>query len=122
MASFAQVNKENIVINVIALCDSLESVGVEYLTENFKHDGVWVQTSRNTHGGVHSHGKAPLHKNYAAIGYVWDGVGFAAPQPFPSWTLHPQSYYWEAPTPIPTDGKRYKWDEPTLSWVEVPTE
>jgi len=26
---------------------------------------------------------------------------------------------WSAPTPMPTDGKRYFWDEPTLAWVEV---
>jgi hypothetical protein len=27
---------------------------------------------------------------------------------------------WEAPVPMPTDGKRYLWDEQTLSWVEIP--
>jgi hypothetical protein len=26
---------------------------------------------------------------------------------------------WDAPTPMPTDGKRYAWDEDSLSWVEV---
>ena len=86
--------------------------------------GTWVQTSYNTHGGVHTLGGTPLHKNYAGIGYTFDGTGFAAPQPFVSWTKNADSYLWEAPTPMPTDDKRYKWDEPTLSWVEVvlPTE
>ena len=78
----------------------------------------WVQTSYNTHGNQHPEGR-PLHKNYAGIGYTWDGTGFAPPQPFASWTKSSETYLWEAPTPMPTDGKMYKWDEPTLSWVEV---
>ena len=87
--------------------------------------GTWIQTSYNTRGGVHydsqgnPDGGTPLHKNYAGIGYTWDGTGFAAPQPFASWTLNSESYLWEAPTPMPTDGKLYQWDEPTLTWKEV---
>ena len=81
--------------------------------------GEWVQTSYNTLGGVHSSGKFPIHKNYAGIGYTFDGIGFAAPQRYPSWTKNADSYLWEPPTPMPTDDKIYKWDEPTLSWVEV---
>jgi len=26
---------------------------------------------------------------------------------------------WEPPTPMPADGKQYRWDEPTTSWQEV---
>lgn len=81
--------------------------------------GTWVQTSYNTKGNQHPEGR-PLHKNYAGIGYTWDGTGFAAPQPFPSWSLNSHTYLWEAPTPMPTDGKRYTWDEASTSWVEVP--
>lgn len=81
--------------------------------------GTWVQTSYNTHGGTHTLGGTPLHKNYAGIGYTWDGTGFAAPKPYDSWTLDTDTYLWESPTPMPTDGKIYEWDESTLSWVEV---
>jgi hypothetical protein len=80
--------------------------------------GTWVQTSYNTHGGVHLQNGTPLHKNYAGIGYTWDGTGFAAPQLYPSWTLNTESYLWEAPVAMPTDGKQYKWDENTTSWIE----
>ena len=91
----------------------------------------WVQTSYNTYGGVHyvpnSDPRVPsedqskaINKNYAGIGYSWDGIGFAAPQPYPSWTLNPDTYLWEAPVPYPQDGKVYTWDEATQSWVEVP--
>lgn len=82
--------------------------------------GTWVQTSYNTHGGVNSRdGGTSLHKNYAGIGYTWDGIGFAAPQPYPSWTKNSETYLWSAPTPMPVDDKRYTWDEATLAWVEV---
>jgi hypothetical protein len=82
--------------------------------------GTWVQTSYNTFAGEHKLGGIPLHKNYAGIGYTFDGVGFAAPQPFESWTLNKESYLWEAPTPMPTDGKIYSWNEEELKWVQIP--
>lgn len=86
--------------------------------------GTWVQTSYNTHGGVHSLGGTPLHKNYAGIGYTFDGTGFAAPQPYGSWTLDETSYLWQAPVAMPEDGKIYTWNEDDLAWVEfvAPTE
>lgn len=79
--------------------------------------GTWIQTSYNTLGGVHTLGGTPLRKNYAGIGFHYDGTGFYAPQPFPSWTLDPDTYLWQAPVPCPTDGQMYEWDEASLSWV-----
>jgi hypothetical protein len=81
--------------------------------------GTWVQTSYNTQGNVHLLGGTPLHKNYAGIGHTWDGVGFAAPQPFASWSLNEDTYLWEAPTPMPTDGAPYAWNEDSQEWVEI---
>ena len=78
--------------------------------------GTWVQTSYNTIGNQHPEGR-PLHKNYAGIGYHWDGVGFYAPQPFPSWIKDAETYLWNAPVPRPTEGF-WNWDEDSLSWVE----
>jgi hypothetical protein len=84
-----------------------------------RYTGTWIKTSYNTHGGVNNRvGGEALHKNYAGIGYHYDGVGFYAPQPYPSWTKDADTYLWEAPTPMPTDGKMYAWDENSLSWVE----
>jgi hypothetical protein len=81
--------------------------------------GTWVQTSYNTHGNQHPEGR-PLHKNYAGIGFTWDGTGFASPKPYESWTLDTDTYLWNAPIPMPVEeGKLFAWDEPTLSWVEV---
>jgi hypothetical protein len=81
---------------------------------------AWIQTSYNTHANQHPEGR-PLHKNYAGIGYTWDGTGFAAPQPFASWTLNQDSYTWEAPVAMPTEGGPYSWNEETQSWDEVVT-
>lgn len=90
--------------------------------------GEWIQTSYNTRGGVHygqdgnPDGGVALRGNYAGIGYVYDQSNdvFYPPSPFPSWVLNTTSWGWEAPTPYPTDDKRYTWDEATTSWVEVP--
>jgi hypothetical protein len=85
--------------------------------------GTWVQTSYNTLGNVHVLGGTPLHKNYAGIGYTFDGVGFAAPQPYPSWNLNQETYLWESPVTRPADGY-HVWNEENLAWEEVilPTE
>ena len=117
MSHFAKV-ENGVVTQVIVIEQDVLNLG------HWGDPASWVQTSYNTQGGVHTQGGTPLHKNYAGIGYTWDGVGFAAPQPFPSWTKNPETYLWEPPVAQPTDGKIYTWDEPTTSWVEVvpPTE
>lgn len=83
--------------------------------------GTWIQTSYNTVGNQHKLGGTPLRGNFAGIGYTYDHQNdvFYAPQPYASWTLNQSTWLWEAPTPRPQDGKSYKWDEPTTSWVEV---
>jgi hypothetical protein len=119
MSHWAELDKNNKVIRVLVgdNNDPVGDKGYQWLLDNL--GGTWVQTSYNTIGGVHTLGGTPLHKNYAGIGYSWDGTGFAAPQPFASWTLDTDSYLWQAPTPIPEDDKRYAWDEATLSWKEI---
>jgi len=81
-------------------------------------EGQWVQTSYNTHGNQHTNGGTPLRGNYAGIGHTYDVTNdvFYAPQPYPSWTLNKTTWLWEAPTPMPTDGKLYPWNETTKTW------
>jgi len=124
MAHWAEIDSNNIVTRVLVVDNSIID-GNKFLSEELGLGGTWVQTSYNTRGGIHygvdgqPDNGTPLNKNYAGIGYTWDGAGFAAPQPFPSWKLNANSYLWEAPTPMPIDGKLYSWDESTLAWVEV---
>ena len=116
MAHYAQI-EDGIVIKVI-VADTKE-----WCEANL--GGTWVQTSYNTRGGVHygADGKpdngVALNFNYAGIGFTWDGTGFAAPQPYPSWTLNKETYLWNAPVAMPTDDRHYVWDEPTTSWKVV---
>ena len=57
--------------------------------------GTWVQTSYNTQGNQHLLGGEPLNKNYAGIGYLWDGVGFHAPACHDEAVLNPDTYLWD---------------------------
>ena len=63
MAHYAKV-RDNIVTQVIVAEASFFDTFVD--TE----PGEWIQTSYNTHGGVHSLGGTPLRKNYAGIGFL----------------------------------------------------
>jgi hypothetical protein len=126
MAHFAEIDSNNIVTRVLVVDDANAADGQNFLANTLGLGGTWVQTSYNTKGGIHyapdnntpDNGEA-VGMNYAGIGYSWDGIGFAAPQPYPSWTLDKKTYLWTAPVAMPTDGKRYNWDEPTLSWKVV---
>lgn len=115
MSHFAFVNAQGIVEKVIVVEQDVIDTGL------FGSPSSWVQTSYNTQGGVHLNGGTPLRKNYAGIGFTYDPIrdAFYAPQPYPSWILDEQTCLWGAPKPYPEDGKPYKWDEETLSWVEV---
>ena len=97
-------------------------------------EGTWIKTSYNIHAGVYCEAgtleaaenqsvinddEGRQRKNYASIGWLYDGTGFHPPRPFPSWTLNSSTYVWEPPTEMPDDGKDYDWDEESRSWEEV---
>jgi hypothetical protein len=120
MAHFAKLDENNVVTDLIVInniemlaADGSESelMGVAFLIRWSGGYSNWKQTSYN--------GK--IRKNYAGIGYTYDATrdAFIPPQPFPSWTLNEQTCLWDAPTPMPTDGQRYQWDEATTSWVVI---
>ena len=114
MAHFAKV-QDGIVTQVIVAEPEFFDTFVD------SSPGEWVQTSYNTHGGVHANGGTPLRKNYAGIGFTYDKErdAFIPPKPFPSWVLNEDTCLWGAPVPYPQDGKHYQWDEATLNWVEI---
>lgn len=115
MAHFAHITN-GIVDQVIVIDAETLALG------HWGNPSEWVQTSYNTHGGVHALGGTPFRKNYAGIGYSYDSGrdAFIPPKPFASWVLNESTCFWEAPTPMPNDDKRYFWNEEQLSWVEMP--
>lgn len=114
MSHFAQLDSNDFVTQVLVIEQDMIDTGA------FGDPASFVQTSYNTYGGVHALGGTPFRKNFAGIGFKYDRVrdAFIPPKNFPSWVLNEDSCLWEAPIPMPTDGKTYVWDEPTLSWVE----
>ena len=126
MAHFAKLDSNNVVIFVTVGRDEDNGKEAELTART---GDVYKQTSYNTRGGVHyqadgtpsaDQSKA-FRKNYAGLGYTYDAGrdAFIPPKPFNSWVLNETTCLWDAPVPMPTDGKRYTWDEATTSWVEV---
>lgn len=93
---------------------------------------MYRRTSYNTRGGVHydpvtgepSADQSKSYRfNYAGLGWSFDpdfgpDGAFIPPQPFPSWTLNQTTALWDPPTPMPSEGGPWMWDEDTLAWVE----
>ena len=115
MAHFANIDENNIVINVIVVEQDVVDTG------KLGDPSKWIQTSYNTVGGVHQLGGTQLRKNYAGIGHKYDATrdAFISPQPYPSWILNETTCQWEAPIPMPTDGPYYSWDEETTNWITI---
>lgn len=90
--------------------------------------GTWIQTSYNTRGNVHHDpvtgepdGGVALRGNYAGIGFIYDQTNdvFYPQSQYPSWTISAATnWMWTPPTPYPTDGNDYYWDEATKTWIE----
>jgi hypothetical protein len=114
MSHFAQIDDNNIIIQVIvAEQDFIDSGAVG-------DPSKWIQTSYNTHAGQHPEGR-PLRKNFAGIGFSYDPIrdAFIPPNDLQSWILNEDTCQWEAPIPYPDDGKRYYWDEEQVNWIEL---
>jgi hypothetical protein len=117
MAHFAKL-ENNVVTQVIVVSNQdildekgqeSEDVGIAFCSNLL--GGTWLQTSYN--------GK--IRKNYAGIGYTYDEAldAFIPAKPFASWVLDDTTCQWKAPVAMPTDDKRYTWNEETKSWDEV---
>lgn len=113
MAHYARLDDNDIVIDVIVIEEDQVKTG------QFGNIDKMIQTSYNTHAGIHVLGGTPLRKNYASPGYKYDRArdAFVPPQPYPSWTLNEDSCLWESPIPYPQTSEMLKWNEETQSWV-----
>ena len=125
MAYYAFLDKNNIVTEVIVGVDETELIegkSPEQWYGEFKNQPC-KRTSYNTVGNQHANNGVPFRKNFASIGFSYDGQfdAFIAPQPFPSWKLNYETYLWEAPTPMPTavEGYWWKWSEYNKEWIKI---
>lgn len=111
MAHYAFLNQNNVVTEVIVGKDETDTT----------HD--WEQYYGAIRGQVckRTSYNGNYRKNYAGIGCTYDAQrdAFIAPQPYPSWTLDEDTFRWVPPTPMPIDGKVYRWDETITSWKEL---
>ena len=107
MAHFAQINENNVVVNVLVVPDDQEHRGQAFLADDLGLGGTWIQTSYNNN----------FRKQYAMIGGTYDSVNdvFIDIRPFDSWSLD-DNYNWQPPTPYPDDGNLYSWNEDNQRW------
>lgn len=115
MAHFAELDNNNIVLQVVVIANKdivddngieKEEKGIAFCKSLYGENTRWVQTSYNGN----------IRGQYCGTGWFYDEVEnvFIPPKPFASWLR--DGLDWKAPVPRP-EGK-YKWDEPTLSWVQ----
>jgi len=117
MAHYAQLDENNIVLNVVVVNnevllnennEEVEQLGIDLLKSLHGENSIWKQTSYN----------ANFRKDFADIGGSYDPTNdiFIGRQPHNSWTLN-ADFDWEAPVTYPDDGEKYLWDEDNLQWV-----
>lgn len=95
MNNYAQLNDQNIVVNVI--------VADQEFIDSLPNSNEYVLL---TNGG---------------IGWTYDIADdmFIAPQPYPSWTLD-ENNIWQPPIPQPPPPPNTYWDENTQTWNIIP--
>lgn len=119
MAHFAQLDENNIVLQVIVVDNKDcqingvedEATGIVFCKSLFGPNTNWKQTSYNRN----------FRKNYAGVGDFYDSQrdAFIPPKTYSSWVFDEETCNWVSPVAHPKDGNPYQWDESNLSWVRV---
>ena len=123
MAHFAQLDEDNIVINVVTVNNDVlidgdgveqESLGITFLQNLYGAETIWKQTSFNTLFNQHFADRDVLSDdqtkafrgNFAGVGDTYDPVNniFYGPRPegCDSWTFNISNAKWEAPITYPS--------------------
>ena len=124
MAHFAQLDENNLVLQVIVVNNEVimnengledEQIGIIFCKSLFGENTKWVQTSYSNR----------FRMRYAGIGYTYDDQrdAFIVPKPFESWSLNDETCDWDPPVPYPTEKPEdvlyYEWNEESLSWIPI---
>lgn len=104
MKTWAKLNEENVVIEIIVTGDDKDQSWLES-----RLGGSWVESSE----------ESEFRKNPAALGGTYDenADAFIPKKPHTDWLLNESSYRWEAPEPYPNDGLAYYWDDKSGNWT-----
>ena len=138
MASFAKLNTNNQVIDVIVVNDDdikdnngvgAEGIGVGFLQKTYGADTIWKQSPRGNAAGI----GMTYVTNVATLGVGSTDVFMGETKPHASWSIGINTAQWyppdnpgDAPTLSTSDktaGKYYVWNEsnyqsdPSTAWV-----
>jgi len=124
MAHFAQLDKNNKVIQVIVIDNNVthnadgveqETLGIAFCKSLFGEDTKWVQTSYSS----------SIRKIFAGLNYTYekDKDRFIPPCLHTGWIFDEELYCFVAPIPEPDYDKEthsLDWNDKTESWIIVP--
>jgi hypothetical protein len=119
MGHFAQIDENNVVLQVLVVPDEQQHRGHEYMANDLMLGGRWVQTSYNGN----------IRGMFAGVGYIYneDLNIFLPPKPYESWVLNEVKGEWEAPIERPEveQGMVTIWNEENQEWgieeLPIPT-
>ena len=123
MAHFAQLDQNNVVVQVIVVDDKntqteigieSEEVGIAFCKQLFGEHTKWLQTSYS----------GSIRGAFAGVGYVYDSRTdtFLPPRPYLSWVFDNKTKQWAPPVSKPEGDGVYMWDESVTNWVEIPVQ
>jgi hypothetical protein len=75
-----------------------------------------TNTSQNLVGAKYENGEFTLPEKIEEQSVVGSSI---SPKLNPSFVWNNETQNWEPPIPYPVDDKHYRWDEETISWVEI---
>lgn len=127
MASFAQLDNNNKIINVVVINNVIlldennveqENLGVVFLKSLFGENTNWKQSSYNAGDGIQKIDITCFRKNVAVIdGYYSPELdAFIPPAPYDNWIWNEKKCSWEAPMVYPDDGIKYFFNKETRTW------
>lgn len=87
------------------------SLGVYEVYEGVTYDRV-NDSFTDTHHVRQMTDAEKLEKQNSVKAY-WENIGFS------SWTFNNETCEFDPPVPYPTDGKHYRWNESSTSWIAI---
>tara|TARA_R100001510_G_scaffold3398_1_gene2689 strand:+ start:1013 stop:1495 length:483 start_codon:yes stop_codon:yes gene_type:complete len=137
MANFAELNSDNVVLNMEVIDDANcsidgvvnEAKGAEFLNKIHGKSSTWKLFEPHMLGNVNMQGGNVFRKNAAVIGGTYDSTrdAFIDVKPFNSWSLDETTCLWKAPVDEPPFEKQLYnsgtakyliyWDEDNSRWL-----